>query len=156
MSDGQLTGQQGRQLENREVAEQRKVNGERQANHGDGLTPAERQLAERHENRLGREVAQDRQQGTSRDYANSAQARRYGADGRTDSREAYAAQRRSEAQAHGAEQRSEARQQRQAAAQPQRQAQQRQAQPQQRQAQPKQGQGEGHPKGQKGDGQERQ
>ena len=134
VADGQLSGRQGRQLEDREVGLQRQVNAERQANRGDGLTPQERQLAERREDRLGRNIYQDRQAGEGRAYANSPQARRYGEDGRTASRDAYAAQRRSEAQAYGADRRGEAQQAQRRAA-----AQQRPAQPAHAQGQPAKG-----------------
>ena len=112
----------------------------RAATRGDGLTPQERQLATRREIQPRQNAYQDRRSGEERGYTGSQQARSYAADGRTPSRNAYAAQRRGEARQV----------QRQAVGQ-------RQAQPphgDQRRAQPKPAQGHGDGRKEKRDDRE--
>lgn len=132
--DGQLNRREAQRFENRDANVERQANRERRVYGGNGLMPEERQLAERRENRAGREVYQDRQEGR--------QAQRQ-------ERQVYEGGRRAEArqmQHEAAGQQRAQGGQHQAQAQP--------AQRQERQAE--RSQGERHEKGQKRNGQDRQ
>ena len=85
VSDGQLNRGEARGLENRDAAIERQANRERRANGGSGVTPAERQVAQRREDRVGRDIDNERQEGRQ------AQATRQ-------TRSSYEAGRRAEAQ----------------------------------------------------------